>query len=377
MAVKRHIGKSIGNKSIFFTLSAILIVGLFLLYFSSISHLSGKEKHEVEETKITAVNNFAKNFETAYIPRALYVVTNNALDSITDYLASQSKNGNKMYVNLSIAYPQAILNGTIYNPVSRKNETLSRMEDKTLLYWLNTLTNMSREKMGIYIEYNITKAVITQAGPWKVNATVFIEYNLTSADLMQIIRKDAPVSTEISIEGLYDPLVAVETGGTYFRSIKRSDINIHDVNAPKGKNFVEELLNNETYIYQNLAAPSFLMRFEKNLNASACCGIESLITKEIVDRSPEKGYRSYVDYEYWMDDPNILCRGYKEMPNGEVLLEDNLDLYNVSGITQKDDPLTPENEKFDFKLDYLHAGHVYGIEMGSLSLIKNDKCRTT
>lgn len=339
--LKNH-GK-IGRKAIFFTLSSIMIVTLFMLYFSSKDSLSVKEKSEISESRVTTINNFVNNFEQIYFPRALYATTHRSLYSITDYLAAKASDNQPRYVNLSIDFPQVILNGTIYNTdngVDWYNKTLDNMNKKTLIFWLAQLTNISREEMNIYSDFNITRIVINQTKQWYINVTAYIEYNISSPGVVEIIRKEVALSTELSIEGLIDPLIAVETAGEFKRPINRSAINVF----VEGGVDAVPMVSNGVYIFQNRTAPSFLMRFEKNLNASGCCGIESLISEDIYNAN-QRPQKSFVDYQYFTETgvtPIGLCLDQNMNPE--------ITLYNITGIT---------SDTFPFKIDKFHAYLIY------------------
>ncbi len=358
MAVKAASG--LGKKAIFFTLSSVLIVSLFLLYYSTREDLSIKEKAEVGESRVAAVNNFVENVEQIYLPRAVYTSTNKAISVMTEYMVA-----NGVYTNMSVNFPQVLMNGTLCNlaidPSCTANVTLDDMSDYRLGLWLAKLTNVSREEMNIKAEFNISRITINQSDPWSLNVTALIDYNISSPGVVTIIGRNVLISTAVGIEGFTDPLIAIETGGMVRRMINRSII---DLETEKGSAVVAKLVAEKTYIYQNRTGPSFLMRFEKNLNASKCCGIESLITEDILDTDGdnipnpefEQGYRSYADFQFWMDDPAILCMR-------DEINYDN-DLYNVTPAVS--------TELFPFKLDRIHMDTIYGVPRTSQNDINMD-----
>ncbi|MCX6707377.1 MAG: hypothetical protein NT001_04535 [Candidatus Woesearchaeota archaeon] len=364
-----------GKKAIFFTLSAILIVSLFMLYYSTTGSLSIKDESEMQESRVATVNSFAQNFEEVYLPRALYATTHRSLYSITKYIIDNSGT-TPVYINLTMNFPQVMVRGTLCD-VSKTplcdgdNETLSGMKsassDNTITFWLAELTRVSKEEMNIHSNFNITKLTINQTKPWAVNVTAYIEYNISSPDVVDIIRKNVAVSTEISIEGFIDPLIAAETNGRISRKINRSVI---DLDSEHGAQVIKKIFAGKTYIFQNKTAPSFLMRFEKNLNASDCCGIESLITEDILQvqgvqmPSIEAGYKSYTDFQFWMKNPPTLCyRGDKDAFGKLVLIPDST-LYNITGISRSDNELLPGDDGFYFKLDTIHMDLIYGANRG-------------
>lgn len=363
------------KKAIFFTLSAIMIVSLFMLYYSTTGSLSIKEKSEMQESRVETVNAFAQNFEEVYLPRALYATTHTALYSITDYISLRSSQlpYTPVYTNLSMNFPQVMINGTLcdlsIDLACQNNVTLPGMKgppDNTLTYWLSELTKVSKDEMNIYSNFNITNLIINQTKPWAVNVTARIEYNVSSPGVVDIIRKNIAISTELSIEGFIDPLIAAETHGSVARKINRSAINLSK-EQDRGTEAVKTIIAGKTYIFQNKTAPSFLMRFEKNLNASDCCGIESLITEDIMDTdgdeipnpSFEKGHKSYTDFQFWMDDPLALCYKGEKDANGNFIQD--YTLYNITGISRSDDETTPlVDDGFYFKLDTIHIDLIYG-----------------
>ncbi len=335
-----------GRKAVFFTLSSIIIVSLFMLYFSTQGELTVKEKAEIQEFRVSAVNEFAKNFENVYFPRALYATSQKALYSLTERMIERSENTYpNPYVNLSRDFHTVLVNGTIYNEETEEYEALKSMEESTLEYWLEKLTNVSRQEMNLYAEFNITRIVINQTKPWYANVTAYLSYNITSPGVVRITKEDAAISTEFSIQGFTDPLIAVETGVK--RKINRSSLPIEeeseDLNIDAG-----DLIDSGSYIFQNKTAPSFLMRFEKNLNASPCCGIETLISPEIYTASGYSGKisKAFTGYQFLVQesaDPPGLCYDWN--------LDEEDTLYNIT--------LDVATNEFPFRIDEFHTFMIY------------------
>ena len=255
-AARRRMGK----KAVFITLSSILIVSLFLLYFSTKDDLTVKQKAEVQESRVASINNFAENLENVYLERALYATSQRALYSITEHMIDEGE-----YVNLSRDFPDALINGSLRRDGG--DVDLDPMDKNTFMYWLDNLTEVSRQEMNIYTDFNVTGVIINQSYPWEVNVTLFLKYNITSPQVVSIVREDAVVSTDFSVEGFTDPLIAVETGGDIMRELQRSKIYMDTGNTDAEISVDPEvILDNETYIFQNRTVRSFLMTFTRNLN---------------------------------------------------------------------------------------------------------------
>jgi hypothetical protein len=102
----------------------------------------------------------------------------------------------------------------------------------------------------------------------------------------------------VPIEGVIDPYVMLESNETINQTITPTDIIVWNISR------TAEFINQGQYRHHQ-DAPSIIDRFEGNIKASDCCGIESLMDPVRIGNAgltvwkDWENNKSNVDYMYW------------------------------------------------------------------------------
>ncbi|MBI2651962.1 hypothetical protein HYX00_00730 [Candidatus Woesearchaeota archaeon] len=318
------------KKGIFFTFIAITIIAVFTIVFTPQADVSLQKDTQAIRARINSIDNYVDDLEGRYFETALRAATYKAMLSLIFYI-----NETDLYLtDMNSAFYEVMLNGSILNPgqghvpidsITKKNIT----ENNTLLNWSNKIIDVAKDTLNVNTSITILNVTVNQTKPWSIDSTLRINFSVKSN--VAEWKKNATITTTISIEGFYDPYYLVNTNGLYTNQIKESSVSFNQWNLSK----VREHLRNGTYVYwQNSDAPSFLMRFTNTISPSRCCGIESLVNPNKIT-TPDQ-IDSYADYILW--DPLITT------PCSQ--------LYNITN------PLTGQglwDEFRYFKLDFEHV----------------------
>jgi hypothetical protein len=370
--------KRMKKKGIFFTLIALLMVSLFLFYFATESRIKIGERMPATKSRVHSVNDFVESLETIYLPRALYTTSQRALHSIIIEMNESTRFRDDLNDDLF----NATITGNITNITNpSKTVELPLMLNNTLIDWVDKLTNTSRNILHIDLELTVNDVRINQTnntGPWFAEVTMDVNYTVNSSGVAFWTRR-TNVTTRFSVEGFIDP---------YYMLMTQTDTDLVDYNATnnarviKRTPYVEDenwnatLINDtikqETYFSIDHSpsitsiAPSFLMRFEGDMDQSECCGIATLINpnKLLEDTSYGSGNagklqeRSFVDFEFW-------TRRYCFDENrGE-----DFRLFNISGVSTEQ----PDEEFSFFRLDNYHANILFASPDAGFPLEENDE----
>ena len=316
------------KKSIFFTFTAILMVSVIVLAFTSQTYVTMKNRIAVTKHRVQLANNYINSIESIYLKRALYATGYRALYAMAmDINKTGSPSESPLFFdnkeNFEQNFQSAILKAEI-----RGSES-GIMKGKTIIDTLKILENLSQDAYHINTTFEKNpdkiKVVVFQndkTGPWQVGVNMSISY-FVDADLAEWNISSQVIEAVFSISGLDDPMYMFNTGKVFTNHINQAPFktwNITNLNAS---------IINRTYKYDS-KVPNFLMRFYNDNSQSLCCGIESLVYPEILKVQPtlDKG-NSFVDCAYW----------------GGGCGEGRL--FNITGITHYPD--------YPFRLDFDHV----------------------
>lgn len=276
----------LGKKAVVFTLIAILIsVFLFLLYASE---YTPKENSmlPVVKNRVRILDRFNENF-VQYSSEAIDVSSFKAMKGMAEYAGAHG-----FFANFNSAFLECVKNGTLEGGI----DSCPGMENGTLPYWLDQITNMSQDKLGINISYNLFSIWVTQQVPFQMQVSVNLHYEIE--DIFAKVNRTITLNRLVNIEGLPDPLY--EVWGSYNSLIKEAPTRDDQWN----NDTLYFMVYNRTYRYHT-DAPSFMTRFEGHLDNSSCCGIESMVNPtEALGAYQNK---SFVDYLFWND--TAFCGG--------------------------------------------------------------------
>lgn len=271
-------GVVLNKKGVVFTLIALLIsIFLFLLYASE---YTPKEDSllPVIENRIRILDRFNENF-VQYSLEAMDVSSFKAMNGMSMYAES-----NGFFADFAASFSECLQNGTLNNGI----DLCPDMENNTLPYWLNQITNMSRERLGINISYNVSGLQVKQPLPFDVEVSLSMHYEVE--DIFARINRTIVLKRLVNVNGLSDPLYAV--AGTYTNPILATPIRDDQWN----NDTLYFMIYNRTYRHHT-DAPSLINRFEGVLMNSSCCGIESMVHPG--ESIGEYENKSFVDYWFW------------------------------------------------------------------------------
>lgn len=280
----------IGKKGMYFTLMTVAFLIIFTFFFMIPSYKRFGERMSSIEMRIDSMNDFIKDLKRD-TSRGLYISSYRALMALEGYIIQHGE----FLQDFDKGFREAILNGTI------NNTNITLMLFSTFPNWIE---NIQGKAIKFNIDANITlhDVYVFQNDPWHVTVSANLTFFIR--DITEIASWDIneTINASISIIGFEDPLYIVYSYGR--------TTNIINITPFEG-NYAYKI--NETWNVSNLLihtehsyytphpdAPSFLMRFENNLESSPY-GIESLVNvEELSDLGLEiREGISIVDYHYW------------------------------------------------------------------------------
>lgn len=293
------------KKGIFFTLIAITVITVFIMFFTPRANISLEKDTQSVATRINTVNNYIDDLDTRYFETVLRASTYKTLLSLIFYMNSTGQ----YLTNVEAAYQEVIMNATINNVPIDLITGKNIMLNNTLIDWNDRMIETAKDTLRVDTTIHLGEVFISQSGPWRVDARLFINYTVHS-DVADWTR-NRTIRTSVSFSGLRDPAYLLNSNGLYSHRFKTSSVDFNEWNLSQ----VREHLRNGTYVYwQNTDAPSFLSRFTNSSIGSDCCGIESLVRPG--NLTPSDQIESYVDYLLW----------------SHKYLNDCTQLYNVTGL---------------------------------------------
>ena len=276
----------LNKKAVVFTLIAILITGLLFLLYAI--EYSPKEDAmlPVVTNRIRILDRYNENF-LKYTLEAIDVSSFKAMNGMAAFADT-----NGFFSAFEPAFVECVLLGTL----NVGADICPDMENGTLPYWLNQTINLSQEKLGINVTYEILGLTVNQPLPFEVQVEISLHYEIN--DLFAKVNRTTTLKRLVRIEGLPDPLYLVS--GTYNSTIQATSTRDNEWSSTT----LLRMGQNHTYRFHT-DAPSFLYRFVGNISNSSCCGIESMI-----DPDQSIGVfqnKSFVDYLFWND--TQMCGG--------------------------------------------------------------------
>lgn len=325
-------GKIKLKRGIFFTLIAIVIMALLIIILTPKADVSLQKDAQAIRKRIDSVDNYVATLEDSYFKTALEATTFKTILSLALYI-----NKTEAFLNnFDNAFYEVIVNGTI-NKVPIDLTTKAKiMDNNSLMNWSNRIIKTANSTYHVNTTIVFINVSVNQTDPWTL--TTRLTLNITVKSNVAEWRRNKTIIATTSIEGLYDPYYLINTEGLYDKQIRKSDIQFDEWNLTH----VRTALKNATYVHwKNSKAPSYLMRFVNNLEASECCGIESFvdpnkIMPNDIDHIDQR--ESYLDYLFWSHVYNPIeeCTKLYNITNpltGDGLWDEfkyfKLDIYNV------------------------------------------------
>lgn len=276
------------KKAIFFTMIAILLVGLILVSFSIIAGYRLRDKMAVVETRISTMDSFIEDAGRD-MGRGLYISGFRSILGMEQFIVTRGV----FITNASSAFSELMVNGS-YNGTE-----INIMEGSTFVDWMNKI-KAEAGKIGIIMDFTVNKIEIYQAEPWFVGIGLNITLDIADERNTARWNNTRTITTKIGIEGFEDPLYNIYSYGRVTNTIARSNETYFSDAA-----LISHLLNSR-YI-PSITAPNFLMRLEGRFNSDAN-GIESLVNLGEFSAQEIPIYaRSGVDYLYFSNSTLPYC----------------------------------------------------------------------
>jgi len=282
MAVKLFVGK----KGVFFTLMTVTFLLVFVMILLLPTYSQQSEKMVRVENRVLMMNDFVNDLERD-MGRALYISMYRGILAIE----SSVINSGEFISDFEGVFEEVMLNGSI------NGEAYTIMNASTYPDWIAKIQEEG-ENFNLIVNVSLHNLDVGQIDAWNllVEVNVTIEVEDTAGTAAWNITKEIVAS--VPVIGFEDPLYVVYSFGRTTNTIEKSNL------VGNFTSNVSSLLEHisEGYYWENVDAPSFIMRFENNLSGSVF-GIESMID---VSKLAGLGLdvnngASVVDHQYWRD----------------------------------------------------------------------------
>lgn len=284
-----------GKKAIFFTIIAVSLLAIALFSYSLTYSYTLQEQASVIEARVDSMNRFLKEVDSD-MENAVYISGFRALISLEDHVGMTGD----FVDSTSAAFEELFINGTL------DGEDAFLMGNNTFTYWLGRIGDQAAAT-GVNLSVELESVNISHIDPWTVRVSVSATVNLSdSKSTAQWISYKA-VFADILIIGFEDPWYTAYTNNNILRRINQTLYEGNYTNLVTNTTNIRDHVD-KTFYTNFTGAPSFLMRFENNFNASEF-GIESLVDKSVISAYHScPAETSSVDNIYWRCDNSIVVR---------------------------------------------------------------------
>lgn len=300
------------KKGIFFTLTALLLISLFLIGYSAYYIKDTSSKKRIE-----TLNSFLFSTEQD-LSRQLYISSFRMIFIMEDKI---TKTG-QYVTDLNSTISEGFFNGTMFGE-----------QQELLVYATFPEIESTLQERAAKINANVTldnaNLQFIQEDPWHVKAVLNVHLVLT--DLNNIVKWDRTeaVNASISVQDFEDPIYIVNTQGILTNQIIKTPYTNFVVN-----NSVSNLLNHSlsSYYTNSTQAPDFLSRLQGQTSPSPY-GIESLVNLNKLSSSGISVQdKSVVDYIYFSSSNPTTSYHVHGMPSWFKIDQEHLDTYQVSSL---------------------------------------------
>jgi hypothetical protein len=273
------------KRGMFFTLTALALIGLFIILSTSKPTQYQQQHMVVASNRLHSMNSFIDNIkqDSSY---ALYTIGFRSVVSSLDHI---SRTGT--YLNDDEDMEELMLNGTLYN------NPQFIMENNTLINWTQKM-QIEAAKIGIELNITLQNLSIQQNDPWHITFSVDLRCQLQDERKLASWDFNLSSTSRIPIEGFEDPVWIVEAGDQIPHVINISPHVGSFANDTDVQNITEHLEN--AYYLSFGIGPNYLSRLEGDLTASDPTGIESFVDKEVLETiTPIDPDKTSIDYLYF------------------------------------------------------------------------------
>ncbi|MFH8086989.1 MAG: hypothetical protein QW609_04185 [Candidatus Aenigmatarchaeota archaeon] len=326
-------------KGLIYTIISILLVASVIAILLTYLNISYSLRKDTAEKIISdQLHYFTKNVEED-IERALKISAKRALVAIVDNVTLEGKPLDKKTAIGNIS--ELIQYGTL------KGSRNDIMFNNTLSYWIEEINKKANQTF----KFNLTTGEVEIKPFDSFNILFSINFTINISDNTEKIRiyRNGRKEILVSIEGLEDPLMPLNTEGRYRKTIRKCPFNNHveflggDPSDPSNYN-LDNLLNDsyEGYFHVSEDGASFLDRLEGSLKASDFyknmaqnpIGLESFVNIERIRflGLTEFENRPVIDYLYFDSSWGVLVSCINGTPSWLKLDDQNAIKYGVENL---------------------------------------------
>ena len=289
----------IGKKGIFFTFIAITIMAVFILIYTPPTDITLQKDKESVKSRISIIDRYVDELEEQYFETVLRASSHKAILSLIYYI--NSSDPPQYLANFDAAFYEVIMNGSISNIPVDSVTGRKIMDNNTLSNWTAKIVNTAKDTYNVNTSIEINNVSASQSKPWAIDVALSLNFDIKS-EVASWKKENVTIKASVDITGFHDPYYIVNTNRQYSPIIKKSSVEFNKWNISD----VREHLRNATYVHwQDSEAPNFLMRFTNSIEASNCCGIESLVDPNKISQPDQR--ESYADYLFWPHTYNSQC----------------------------------------------------------------------
>ncbi len=299
------------RKAVLFSLISVLFAILFITLFSQSFNTLYEDRIPGSNIRIKVMDTYTRNFER-YIGESIKISAYKALNNITIY--NREHNSNRFFIDsqeFNDTFENCMICGYT-DCLDRKPFNDCGIQSNNLTARLNSITQLSETQLNIKTQYTINSVKVSQENAFEVEVTLNISYNITDNSSTESSlyyakwTKEKVIVQPVTIIGLYDPKGYLNDSTNYYNKtiVRYSGICEYNESCWNIENVTEFYITNSTRYYKNGA--SFLNRYWNNMNASSCCGLETIL-HPITDINPIYNVNnSYIDNHYW--DGTYTCK---------------------------------------------------------------------
>jgi hypothetical protein len=300
MVLKKSLNnkRKMNKKGIFFTLLTIAILALFLITYS-ISNVA--KQRESLKNRVETLNNFVFSVQDD-LQRKMYISGYRAILCYEKYLTNSDKD--KFIIDTNASFTELFFEGELYDIPQELMVGATPLEGGATYEYIEKEIKERGDKSNIGIEFNKaqTSVKMTQDDPWNVKVTLTTNLSIKDKGGLAEWNKILIVSAYIPIENFNDPIYYKNTNNYLNpKFIRNPNFSVEGSSTDVINNITYQI-NNQLYI-SHTNAPSFLDRFEGDLESSSPNGIESFVGNVITRKTD----RSSVDYIYFRDGASSYC----------------------------------------------------------------------
>ena len=315
--------KKLNKKAFTYVVTASVLGVLLIVVFLTTISTSYQEKQDVLSTRIRAMNDFILDFKQD-VHRANFIAAFRALLALEDHIASTGD----FVEDIDQSFKETFVNGTI----NGNNVTL--MNGSSLSEYILRVNALANQ-VGINTNITVTNVILNQSNPWSVDVNVFADVNISDTRNIASWSFSEMYTTNVPIDNLRDPLYSTFTANKLPNTIRFLDVEfLVNTTDNDTTNLVEHA--NASYYIASEFAPTFIMRFENQTNASPN-GIESLVNIDRLSDQELEVYseRSKVDFIYFnnLAVNGTICNVENVSADLYFIIPDDRDeLYEVDGL---------------------------------------------